>query len=188
MTLWGVASTGYKADVKKLPLKGEVRRDASRQECLAWVRDGMVSHTKRSSTYGKRSPCHAISCIPTGTRGSERIQTEVYRLEDYRRQEARVVVSHLNYLTTVRDTVKNGNGCVRNRHLNHLAESINVNKGGSHRDDKECSHPMTDVSVGATIVVRARESRVHGEGSQSVGTSQANVTECQHGGISNEYR
>ena len=170
-----------------------MRRDASRQECPAWVRDGMVSHTKRSSTYGKRSPCHAISCIPKGTRGSERTHLDVYRSEGCResnREEvrAKVVAGHLNYPATVRDTVKNGIGCERNRHLNHLAESINVNKGGSHGDAKECSHPMSGVSVGATIVVRARESRVHGEGSQSVGISRANVTECQHGGIPNERR
>jgi hypothetical protein len=85
---------------------------------------------------------------------------------------------HLNYLVSVRDTAKSGIGCAVNRHLTYFAESITVNVGDSHRDDKVSSPPMTGVSVGATIVVRAWESHAHGEGSQSVGTFGANVTEC----------
>lgn len=56
MTLWGVASTGCKVDVKKLPLKGEVRRDASRQECLAWVRGSMVSQNKAEFNLRETKP------------------------------------------------------------------------------------------------------------------------------------
>lgn len=58
---------------------------------------------------------------------------------------------------------------MNNRHLNYLAESVNVNAGDSRRNVKESSPPMSVVRVGATIVVRARENRVHGEGSQFAG-------------------
>lgn len=102
--------------------------------------------------------------------------------------QLKAVVGHLKYPTTVRDTAKSGIGCERNRHLNYLAESIKVNVGDSQQNVKESRPPMSVVRVGATIVVRARESRVHGEGSQFVGTSSANVTECEHGGISYECR
>jgi len=64
-----------------------------------------------------------------------------------------------------------------NRHLNYLAESIIVNAGDSRRNVKESSPPMSAVRVGATIVVGARESRAHGEGSQSIGIFGANVTD-----------
>lgn len=44
-------------------------------------------------------------------------------------------------------------GCVGNRHLHYLAESIYVNVGGFHRDAKASSRPMPGESVGAAIVV-----------------------------------
>ena len=65
-----------------------------------------------------------------------------------------------------------------NRHLNYLAESIFVNVGDSSRNAKESSPLMFVVRVGATIVVRGWESQPHGEGSQSVGIFNAQVTEC----------
>jgi hypothetical protein len=57
-----------------------------------------------------------------------------------------------------------------NRHLNDLVEFIFVNVGGSGMDAKVSSPPMTYQSVGGPIVVRARESRVHGEGGQGIDT------------------
>jgi hypothetical protein len=95
---------------------------------------------------------------------------------------------HLLYPVSGRDSAKSGLGCEDNRHLSYLAESIFVNVGDSYRDAKLSSPTMPGMRVGAAIVVRGWESQPQGEGSQSVGTSQANVTECQHRGISDECR
>jgi hypothetical protein len=51
-------------------------------------------------------------------------------------------------------------------------ESISVNAGGSHMEGS--SPPMKYASVGAAIVVRARESRVQGEGRQGIDVVLAN--------------
>lgn len=90
----------------------------------------------------------------------------------------KVEANHLSYFASIRDSAESGLGCPYNRHLNYLAEFIIVNAGDSRRNVKESSPPMSAVRVGATIVVRARESRAHGEGSQFVGIFGANVTEC----------
>lgn len=109
---------------------------------------------------------------------------------------SKIGAGYLNYPASGRDSAKSGLGYIDNRHLSYLAESIFVNVGDSHRNAKVSSPPMFDVRVGATIVVRDGEKPSHaehrcrcfaGEGSQSVGTSRANVTDCQHGGISYEY-
>ena len=51
-----------------------------------------------------------------------------------------------------------------NRCLHGLVESVSVNAGGSHAEVS--SPPMKHASVGAAIVLGARESRVQGEGQQ----------------------
>jgi hypothetical protein len=79
---------------------------------------------------------------------------------------------HLSYSVDARDTATSGNGSNDNRHLNYLVESISVNVGGSHRNVKASSLPMTDESVGAVIVVRGWENQPHGEGPQFVGISE----------------
>jgi hypothetical protein len=53
-------------------------------------------------------------------------------------------------------------------HLRASVEYIIVNVGGSDMDVKVSSPPMTYQSVGAAIVVGARESRAHGEGRQGI--------------------
>jgi hypothetical protein len=73
-----------------------------------------------------------------------------------------------DYPVAGRDTAKSGMGCGANRHLHDLVESITMNVGGSDMDAKVCSPPMPYQSVGGPIGVRARESRVHGEGGQLV--------------------
>jgi len=73
------------------------------------------------------------------------------------------------YLLTARDTAKSGMGCMENHHLTSLVESISMNVGGSYADAKISSRSMRHESVGAAIVLGARESRVQGEGPQSVG-------------------
>jgi hypothetical protein len=59
-----------------------------------------------------------------------------------------------------------------NRHLNDLAESIAMNVGGLCVEGS--SPPMKRTGVGGSIVVRRRESRLHGEGGQLVGISTQN--------------
>ena len=104
---------------------------------------------------------------------------------------------HLSYPASGRDSSKRGLGCEGKCHLNYLAESVFVNVGDCYQDAKMSSPSMFDNRVGAVIVVGAWESQAHaenrrrcfaGEGPQSVGTSSANVIECQHRGISYEYR
>jgi hypothetical protein len=82
----------------------------------------------------------------------------------------KVSADSLTYSADVRDTAKSGIGHIDNRHLHDLAESISVNVGGLCRNVKASSLPMIGISVGGVIVVRARESRVQGEGHQSVGS------------------
>jgi hypothetical protein len=69
----------------------------------------------------------------------------------------------------VRDSAKSGLGCMENHHLTYLVESMYVNVGGSGADGKISSRSMLHESVGAAIVLGTRESRVQGEGPQSVG-------------------
>jgi hypothetical protein len=95
------------------------------------------------------------------------------RTKDYRGwlqslTNPKVEISNLNYLISIRDSAKSGLGFTDNRHLNYFAESINMNVGGFYQDVKVSSPPMTDRSVGGAVVVRARESRVQGEGRQEV--------------------
>jgi hypothetical protein len=73
--------------------------------------------------------------------------------------------------SSIRDTAKSEMGCIGNRCLSDLVESDAVNVGGSSRNAKSSSRTMYVRSVGATIVVGVRESRIHGEGSQFVGIS-----------------
>ena len=94
------------------------------------------------------------------------------------------------YPDDVRDTSERGMGCQANRHLRCLAESNHENVGGCQRDAKGSRPPMPEEvssqndqalctgSVGVAIALGARESQGHGEGPQSVGKSQAEVTEC----------
>ncbi len=87
---------------------------------------------------------------------------------------SRMSAVNLIYPLIGRDTAKSGMG--RSRRLSRLAESIFVNVGGRYRDAKASSPPMPGSGVGATIVLRARASRAHGEGLQPAGTSGTEVT------------
>jgi hypothetical protein len=75
------------------------------------------------------------------------------------------------YPASVRDSAKSGLGSAANRYLKYPRESDYVNTGGSHQDGKASSPPMLDESVGGSIVLGERESRVQGEGSQEVNIS-----------------
>ena len=73
-------------------------------------------------------------------------------------------------LADVRDTAKSGMGYRGNRHLNYLVEFILANVGGLFAEAS--SPPEKQASVGGSIVLGARESRVQGEGSQGVSSSR----------------
>src|SRR5437016_2837972 len=89
----------------------------------------------------------------------------------------KVSAGYLIYPVGIRDTAKSGIGCLGNRHLQSLAESLSVNVGGSGQNGKGSSLPMSVLSVGGSIVVRGRESRPHGEGSQEFNMLKRKYTE-----------
>jgi len=70
----------------------------------------------------------------------------------------------------MRDSAKSGLGQIGNRHLHYLVESISMNVGGSGQNVKASSLPMSDLSVGGSIVVGGWESQPQGEGSQKFDT------------------
>lgn len=86
--------------------------------------------------------------------------------------------SHLTYLASAWDSAESGLGCIDNCHLHYFAESVFVNVGGSSQGVKVSSPPILEGRVGAVIIVRGWESQLHGEGPQSVGIFNAEVTEC----------
>lgn len=129
-----------------------------------------TEHLPRNTLHARRTE---IISRATSSRGCERI-LNANSATDCRVWVApctkqKVETGHLPYPVSVRDTAKSGTGCF-NRHLTHLAESVIRNAGDSQPNAKVSSPPTSAVSVGAAIVVRARESRAHGEGPQSVGT------------------
>jgi hypothetical protein len=76
--------------------------------------------TKWQKTYGKRPPCHVISCIPgtsPGLRGSDRIRwlCQFHRMTEAGRHlipAQRMSGVNWNYPLTGRDTAKSGMGQV----------------------------------------------------------------------------
>jgi len=78
----------------------------------------------------------------------------------------KVSAGHLNYPAGIRDSAESGLGYIGNRHLHYLVESISMNVGGSGQNVKVSSLPMSDLSVGGSIVVGGWESQPQGEGSQ----------------------
>ena len=119
------------------------------------------------------SRIHEAANEPDDCKASRLIE---FREASYLNQRLRQ--ANLIYPVSIRDTAKSGIGCFDNRHLNYFAKVILMNVGDSLCNVKAGSQPMSRASVGATIVVRDRESLSHGEGSQSVGTSRAKITEC----------
>jgi hypothetical protein len=73
-------------------------------------------------------------------------------------------------------------GSSRSRRLNDSVESTVRNLRGPGPLAKASSPLIADQGVGAAIVVGGRESRPQGEGRQSVGSTKAEVAECQRGG------
>jgi hypothetical protein len=115
---------------------------------------------KRVSTYGKTHPW--LNTLPDGPVN----EPKGYRGGLHFVTSPKDDMGHLIYPMSVQDTAKSGIGCCGNRCLHHLAERTSMNVGGSHM---EMSSPsMKCASVGAAIVLGARESRVHGEGRQGI--------------------
>jgi len=138
----------------------------------------MVSSNEADLTYGKVSPCHVTFCKTVGKLGP-RVYEAAHEPKDTSSfqglpklvtlsYQLKVSAGYLIYPADIRDSAKSGFGHHDNRHLNYLAESISMNVGGSYRDVKASSLPMPDRSVGGSIVLGARKSRVRGEGSQEI--------------------
>jgi hypothetical protein len=83
---------------------------------------------------------------------------------------------HLDYYASAGDSAESGMGRFGNHHLTYRVECIHMNVGELNRNVKANRLPMSDLEVGAIIVLGTWESHVQGEGSQSVGTSGAKVT------------
>lgn len=153
-----------------------------------WLRGSMVSQTEagfhpRETMTLPRNTLHTCRVRArgfTGQRTNSEVISDGARSYPSRNSASRRKLerAHLDYPAPVRDTAKSGTGVMSNRHLPYLAESFLMNLGGSDRDAKTSSPPMTGPSVGAAIVIRDRESRSHGEGPQSAVTSGAKVTGC----------
>jgi hypothetical protein len=116
--------------------------------------------------------CGISSAVDTGQRPNPELCaiTKGYRSWSHVSTSPKVTTGYPTYPVVGRDSAKNGLGCVGNRHLNYLAESILVNVGGFYQDAKVCSPPKSDRSVGAVIGVGGWESQPQGEGPQGIDT------------------
>jgi hypothetical protein len=159
---WGVASGGCKPEVKKLPLKGTGEARCKPPRGRAWLRGRMVSANEAGFNLRERLPLprnilHSLALPARVIRGSGRIQRSVWvrrMTEDGHGHVPSQRMPRVNwsYPLAGRDTAKSGMGCVENRHLNDLAESIAMNVGGPCVEGS--SPPMKRTGVGGSIVVR----------------------------------
>jgi hypothetical protein len=180
MSRWAVAPGRCCSGVKQLALKGTRATRCGPSRCEAWLRGDTVSPNEASFDLRENYPLsrNILHSRDLATRADTGQRTNPRRERSYGGYRGwsspctspKVSTGYLIYPVDVRDTAKSGMGHGGNRHLHHLAESISVNVGGSPQDAKESSLPMPAESVGAVIVVGARENRVQGEGPQSVGS------------------
>jgi len=139
-----------------------------------------VSPTEASFDLRERYPLsrnilhswELIAPTTTGQRTNQRLEPFAEGYREWCVTSLQVSGGYLTYLPDVRDTAKSGMGRAGNRRLHYLAESICVNVGGLRRNAKTSSPSISSVSVGGSIVLGARESRVQGEGSQGVNASR----------------
>ena len=134
----------------------------------------MVSANKAGFYLRETRPLsHNILSTPGVVAGSDvgqRTNLEVVSLlKGYR--ILRVGAGYPTYPAPVRDSAKSGLGSRANRYLNYPVESDYANTGGTRRNAKESSLPMSVEGVGGVILLGAQESCVHGEGRQEFGTS-----------------
>lgn len=94
-------------------------------------------------------------------------------------------MTYLINVMDVRETAKSGTGCADNRHLRCFAEPNYLNSGSLYVEVS--SLPVKRAGGGVTVVVRGWESHLHGEGSQSDGTSKAKRNRPPQGRRVNAY-
>ncbi len=168
-SLWDVALSGCKVRVKQLSLKGTCAARPGAPISKAWLRDGKVSASEAGFSLRETRP---LPRNILGNRGSSEPRVYGAANEPLGVTETghdKMPVQRMQQVTWTYpdadgDSAKSGLGCTGNHCLSHLAESIFMNVGGLYLDDKARGLPMTDMRVGATIVLRARESRAQGEG------------------------
>jgi hypothetical protein len=175
MSLWDLAAGGCKPVVKELSLKGIREARCRPPRSGAWLRESMVSSNEADFDLRETAPLprnilHTLGWHP-GVHGAAN-EPMGYRGWLLTITSPKDEAGNLVYPASVRDTTKSGMGRSDNRHLPSLAESFTRNVGGLHG---EISIPsMKRVSVGGPIVVRARESRIQGEGGQGIDVRQTN--------------
>jgi hypothetical protein len=175
MSRWAVASKGCNLEVKELALKGTGEARCRPPRCRAWLRGHMVSANEAGFNLREKAPLprnilHSL-VSPTRIIGAA--------TEADRRLEAislpRLVYTYCQpkgwdrppALPWPRSGYRRArDGLLANRHLHDLVEFILGNVGGPRVEVS--SPPMKLVGVGGSIVLGARESRVHGEGSQGI--------------------
>jgi hypothetical protein len=168
MSPMAVAPAGCKAGVKELARKatGEMRSRPSRRR--GWLRDHMASANEAGFDLRETGPLPhntlLIYGVVTVDDMGQRTNLDVSRLLP------RLPDSFMGWSKLLSVPCSRSGYCeeqdwlAANRCLHGLAESVSVNAGGLLAEVS--SPPMNQVSVGGSIVVRGRESRLHGEGRQ----------------------
>jgi hypothetical protein len=172
MSPWGVAAGGCKPAVKELPLKGTGEARCKPPRSQAWLRMHTVSKRRDEKPTGNGTPA-SIPCtmgqwlhpmvlvVPKDGRGWI---FRITSLKDVRGQPE--IPSDQPGYREERDWLQ------MSPHLSASAEYIVVNVGGPYVEGS--SPPVKRMGVGGSIVVGARESRVHGEGSQGIDVRPTN--------------
>jgi len=175
MSRWAVAFLGCNRKVKELALKGTGAARGRPPRGQAWLRGSMVSPNEAGFNLRETSPL-SRNILPSPEIGprtatGQRMTapaTVGYRGRALIHPAPKAARGNLFYPLAVRDSAERGLGCIGNRHLNFLAESISLNVGDCPGNAKVSRPPKSRGSVGGFIVLGARERRVQGEGSQEV--------------------
>lgn len=138
MSRWAVAFSGCNGKVKQLALKGTGAARSRPPRGQAWLRGSMVSPNEAGFNLRETSPLprnllfspEIGARAETGQRTSSKQYAESYRGRALIPSVPKAARGDRSYPLAVRDSAERGWGCIGNRHLNSLAESISVNVGG----------------------------------------------------------
>ena len=163
-----VAPAGGNAGVKELARKatGEMRSRPSRRR--GWLRDHMARANEAGFDLWETGPlpqnnlliCGVVTVDDLGQRtnlGVSRLLPRLPKSFMGWSKSLRLPCSRAGYC-------EEQDGSAANRCRHGLVESVSVNAGGLHAEVSR--PPANHASVGAAIVLRARESRAQGEGRQ----------------------
>src|SRR5918911_256371 len=168
MSPWGVASGGCNAGVKELARNatGEMRSRPSRRR--GWLRDHRARANEAGFDLWETGPlpqnhrliCGVVTVDDLGQRttlGVSRLLPRLPKSFMGGSKSLRLPCSRAGYC-------EEQDGSAANRCRHGLVESVSVNAGGLHAEVSR--PPANHASVGAAIVLRARERRAQGEGRQ----------------------